>query len=87
MEMITVITQAYSDQIPIPLGLREVTSTIYVSKTTPDKYEALPHVLLTNRNTGDPHNSDLGKEEMHYLIPMVNLKHQGTENRDSLLNQ
>ena len=52
------------DQFRIPFRLRGVTSTMYVSKPTQADYEALPHVLLTNRDTEwDPHNPDFGKDE------------------------
>ena len=53
------VTEEPHEQIRIPFRLRGVTSTMFVSKPTPDEYEVLPHIILTNRDTEwNPHNPD-----------------------------
>ena len=73
-----VVTEETKEQIRIPLRLRGVTSTMMVSKPTPQEFEALPHVILTNRDTEwNPHNPDFGEQEAALLDPFGAFKPPG----------
>jgi len=56
-------------QLRIPLRLRGVTSTIYVHTPTPEEYQQLLQVDLTNQDLAwNPQYPDYSEQEDHFLI-------------------